>query len=61
MILQEGKALCSHLDQKEAKHKDREEIPEPGPPSRPPISRLIGTPFLCSFIVKVWFLYELIF
>lgn len=44
-MLQEGKAFCSNLEQKESKHKekDREEIPEPGPPARPPINqRLIG-------------------
>lgn len=55
MPLQEGKALCSHLEQKEARHKDkdREEIPEPGPPSRPPISRLIGTPLTVCDIIQI--------
>ncbi len=45
-LVQESKILCSQLVQKESKHKDkdREEIPEPGPPARPPINqRLIGT------------------
>lgn len=50
------------MEQKEAKHKDREEIPEPGPPSRPPISRLIGTLLdFRSSILKLWNLYELTF
>lgn len=51
--LQEGKALCAHIDQKESKYKDkdREEIPEPGPPSRPPINqRLIGKYNTCVFL-----------
>ncbi|XP_065207863.1 misshapen-like kinase 1 isoform X6 [Planococcus citri] len=45
--IQEGKALCAHIESKESKYKDkdREEIPEPGPPARPPINqRLIVVP-----------------
>jgi hypothetical protein len=44
-MFQEGRTLTQN-DSKESKHNwkaEREEIPEPGPPARPPIpQRLIG-------------------
>ncbi|XP_065207859.1 serine/threonine-protein kinase mig-15 isoform X2 [Planococcus citri] len=44
--IQEGKALCAHIESKESKYKDkdREEIPEPGPPARPPINQRLIDP-----------------
>jgi hypothetical protein len=45
LVFQEGRTLTQN-ESKESKHNwkgEREEIPEPGPPSRPPIpQRLIG-------------------
>lgn len=51
--IQEGRTLTPHGKDKHGK--EREEIPEPGPPARPPIipHRLIGiilTDFDCSVI-----------
>jgi len=52
--IQEGRTLTPHGKEKHGK--EREEIPEPGPPARPPIipHRLIGiiiiTDFDCSLI-----------